>query len=189
MSKTTRTAYTKTAIALHWLMALAIIALLIFGLQTMGDHNGRFLPTVHASGGFLLLALAAYRVFWRRRHPPPPLPEEASNLERGLARLTQIALYGAMFLIPLTGWFAFTGHVRRSFGVAPASFFGIAKIPLLPDFGINFHFLHKWGGKAALALIAVHAAAALKHHFYDRDHVLARMLPWNRMKTSSADEK
>lgn len=188
LMKSDHAPYTRTAIALHWLMALPIIALLIFGLQTMGNHDGRLLPTVHASAGFLLLAAAAFRLFWRLKHPPPALPENTSKLEAGLARLIQIALYCAMFLIPLTGWLAFTEHVRRSFGVAPASFFGMAKIPLLPDFGINFHFIHKLGGKAALVLIGIHAAAALKHHFYGRDNALLRMLPWSRLKASATSE-
>ena len=82
-----------------------------------------------------------------------------------------------MLIIPLAGWLAFTNHVKRSFGVAPASFFWIAKIPLLPDFGINFHLIHNLAGKAAIALITVHVLAALKHHFWDRDNVLKRMLP------------
>ena len=172
--------YTKTAVILHWIMAVPMIGLLLFGLQTMGNHNGRFLPTLHVSAGFLLLALVIYRLIWRWINPPPPLPEAMTHSELMLAKLSHIALYAAMILLPLSGWFAFTEHVRRSLGVAPASLFGMTKIPLLPDFGINFHFIHKWGGKAVLGLIAIHILAALKHHFYDRDKVLRRMMLWKR---------
>ena len=172
--------YTKTAVILHWILAVAMIGLLLFGLQTMGNHNGRLLPTLHASAGFLLLALVIYRLIWRWINPPPPLPEGIRRGERMMAKLSHIALYAAMILLPLSGWFAFTEHVRRSLGVAPASLFGVTKIPLLPDFGINFHFIHKWGGKAVLALVAIHVLAALKHHFYDRDNVLRRMMLWKR---------
>ena len=172
--------YTKTAVILHWIMAVPLIGLLLFGLQTMGNHNGRILPTVHASAGFLLLVLVIYRLIWRWINPPPPLPEGMTRSENMLAKLSHIALYAGMILIPLSGWFAFTEHVRRSLGVAPASLFWVTKIPLLPDFGINFHFIHKWGGKAVLALIAIHVLAALKHHFYDRDNVLRRILHWKR---------
>ena len=172
--------YTKTAVILHWIMAVALIGLLLFGLQTMGSHNGRLLPTLHASAGFLLLAMVIYRLIWRWMNPPPPLPEGMTREEHMLAKLSHIALYAGMILIPLTGWLAFTAHVRRSLGVAPASLFWVTKIPLLPDFGINFHFIHKWGGKAALGLIAIHVLAALKHHFYDRDDVLRRMMLWKR---------
>ena len=82
-----------------------------------------------------------------------------------------------MFIIPMAGWLAFTNHVKRSLGVAPASFFWIAKIPLLPDFGINFHLIHKLAGKAAIVLIILHVLAALKRHFWDKDNTLKRMLP------------
>ncbi len=92
------------------------------------------------------------------------------------AWFVHISLYAAMVLIPLTGWLAYTEHVRRSLGMRPASWFGF-EIPLLSDFGINWHVIHNWGSKLVLALIAVHAIAALKHHFYDRDETLRRMLP------------
>jgi cytochrome b561 len=168
--------YTRTAIILHWVMALPLIGLLLFGLQTMGGHHDRVWPTIHASVGFALLALVGVRILWRWRYPPPPLPNNMSKASRLSAQVSHLSLYAAMLLLPITGWLAFTEHVRRTLGVASASFFWIAKIPILPDYGINFHVIHKWGGKAALALIALHVLAALKHHFYDRDDVLLRML-------------
>ena len=176
--------YTKTAVILHWIMAVPMIGLLLFGLQTMGNHNGRLLPTLHASAGFLLLALVIYRLIWRSMNPPPPLPEGMRRGERLLAKLSHSVLYAAMILLPLSGWFAFTEHVRRSLGVASASLLWMIKIPLLPDFGINFHFIHKWGGKAVMALIAIHVLAALKHHFLDRDNVLRRIIIWKQKSSS-----
>jgi len=167
--------YTRTARILHWLMALPIIAMLLLGEQTMGSHDARFLPTLHASAGLVLVLLVALRLYWRWKHRPPLL-KSWSHLEKTTARLTHIALYTAMVLIPLSGWLAYTEHVRRSLGMRPASWFGF-KIPLLPDLGINWHLIHNWGGKLVLALIALHVAAALKHHFYDKDETLKRMLP------------
>lgn len=165
--------YTKTARILHWGMALAIVPLLLTGEQTMGSHDARFLPTVHASAGFLLLMLLAIRVWWRWKHPPLSILS-SSRLERLGAKFSHFALYFGMALIPLTGWLAYTEHVRRSLGMRPASLFGF-RIPLLPDLGINWHFVHNWGGKLMLALIALHVAAALKHHFFDKDKTLRRM--------------
>ena len=167
--------YTRTARILHWTMAVAIIPLLIFGQQTMGNHQIHFLPTIHASAGFVILALLVVRLLWRWRNPPP-VARVKSGWEGAASKLAHGLLYAAMLFIPLTGWLAYTEHVRRSLGVRPASIFGF-RIPLLPDFGINWHFIHNWGGKIALALIAVHIAAALKHHFYNRDATLRRMLP------------
>ena len=167
--------YTRTARILHWTMAVAIIPLLIFGQQTMGNHQIHLLPTIHASAGFVILALLVVRLWWRWRNPPPETLVKA-GWEMMASKLAHWLLYAAMLFIPLTGWLAYTEHVRRSLGVRPASLFGW-RIPLLPDFGINWHFIHNWGGKIALALIAVHIAAALKHHFYNRDATLMRMLP------------
>ncbi len=140
----------------------------------MGNHFGRFWPTVHASAGFAVLLLVGLRVWWRWRNPPPIL--EGTVFERQAARAVHVLLYFAMIALPLSGWLAFTEHVRRSMGVASANFFGLMKIPLLPAFGIDFHFIHRWGGRAALALIALHAIAALKHHFMDKDGTLRRMI-------------
>lgn len=140
----------------------------------MGGHDARFLPTLHASVGFVLLVLVIARLWWRWKHPPPLALSHSRN-ERLGAAISHISLYAGMVLIPLTGWLAYTEHVRRSLGMRPASLFGW-QIPLLPDFGINWHLIHNWGGKAILAIIALHIAAALKHHFYDKDNVLRRML-------------
>jgi cytochrome b561 len=167
--------YNRTARALHWLMAVPIVVLLLFGEQTMGSHNARLLPTIHASAGFVIVLLFGARLLWRWKHPPPSTAN-GSRSEQVAARVVHGLLYAAMAFIPFTGWLAYTEHVRRSLGMRPASWFGF-KIPLLPDYGINWHVIHNWGGKLVLALIALHAAAALKHHFYNRDDTLKRMLP------------
>lgn len=166
--------YSRTAIALHWLMGIPLIGLLLAGEQTMGSHDARFLPSVHASLGLALFVLFCVRLIWRFGHPPPPALGR-NRLQTIAARLVHAILYVAMLLIPLTGWLAYTAHVRKSFGVPPASWFGM-KIPLLPDFGINWHLVHNWGGKLLLVFIVLHILAALKHHFIDRDDTLRRML-------------
>lgn len=167
--------YTRVARVLHWAMAVPIIGLLVFGEETMGSHASGFLPSLHASLGLLLVALVLFRLFWRIGHRPPNM-SNGTALEKLAARFAHIALYAAMLLIPITGWLAYTEHVRRTLGVHTATWFSF-KIPLLPDFGFNWHLLHNWGGKLVLALIALHAAAALKHHFYNKDDTLKRMLP------------
>jgi cytochrome b561 len=167
--------YNKIARALHWVIAVPLIAMLLLGEETMGSHDAGFLPSSHASAGLVLFLLAVCRIAWRFKTPPPPANGK-SVLEMFLARAVHGLLYIALFAIPFSGWLAYTEHVRRSFGVPPASWFGFT-IPLLPDFAINWHRIHNWGGKLVLALIALHVAAALKHHFYDRDDTLKRMLP------------
>ncbi len=167
--------YTKAARALHWSMAIVIIPMLLLGQQTMGSHDARWLPTLHASLGLVLFLLFAMRLYWRWKHKPP-VNDNGTVWERLAAKVAHAMLYCAMLLIPLTGWLAYTEHVRRSLGMRPASWFGYP-IPLLPDFAINWHRIHNWGGKLVLALIALHVAAALKHHFWNKDDTLRRILP------------
>ena len=106
----------------------------------------------------------------------PPVNDNGAVWEKLTAKGAHTMLYGAMLLIPLTGWLAYTEHVRRSLGMRPASWFDF-RIPLFPDYGINWHRIHNWGGKLVLALIALHVFAALKHHFWNKDNTLNRMLP------------
>lgn len=167
--------YNSVARALHWAMAVIIIPMLLLGEQTMGSHDARWLPTLHASLGLGLVLLFAARLYWRWKHPPPA-NKNGSVWEKVAAKFTHAILYCAMILIPLTGWLAYTEHVRRSLGMRPASWFGF-RIPLLPDLGMNWHRIHNWGGKLVLLVIALHVAAALKHHFYNKDNTLDRMLP------------
>ena len=166
------------AMTLHWVMAIIIIFLLVLGETLIGGHGASWKATLHTSLGFLVLGLVFFRLFWRFKHPPPPPIAGTSHWQILAAKFSHVMFYILMIAIPMAGWFAFTEHVRRSLGVAPASFFWLTKIPLLPDFGINFHLIHNWAGKAAIALIALHVLAAMKHHFYDKDSTLRRMLPW-----------
>ena len=166
--------------ALHWVMAVIIIGLLVAGESLIGGHGASWKATLHTSLGFLVLGLVIFRLFWRFINPPPQPLAGTPKWQVLAARFSHVLFYVLMIIIPLAGWMAFTEHVKRSFGVAPANFFWLTKIPLLPDFGINFHFIHNWAGKAAIALIALHVLAALKHHFYDKDNTLKRMLAWGK---------
>ena len=163
--------------AFHWVMATIIIFLLVMGQDLIGGHGQSWKATLHASLGFLILGLVVLRFGWRLAYPPPPSVTNIPRWQAHAAKASHLILYILMFIIPMAGWLAFTNHVKRSLGVAPASFFWIAKIPLLPDFGINFHLIHKLAGKAAIVFIILHVLAALKHHFWDKDNTLKRMLP------------
>ena len=166
------------AMTLHWVMAIIIIFLLVLGETLIGGHGASWKATLHTSLGFLVLGLVFLRLLWRFKNPPPPPIAGTPHWQILATKFSHVMFYVLMIVIPMAGWLAYTEHVRRSLGVAPASFFWLTKIPLLPDFGINFHLIHNWAGKAAIALIALHVLAAMKHHFYDKDSTLRRMLPW-----------
>jgi cytochrome b561 len=196
MSLTRSPHYTTVAIALHWSIALAIIALLGAGLW-MTDaikqpETRNFAYRVyqwHKALGLIVLVLTFVRLGWRLMNPPPPLPPGMSWIERTGAQLSHGAFYVLMVGIPLAGW----AMVSASPLGLPTMIFGLFEwphLPILTDLDDKksaervFKLAHKFMGFALMGLLGLHIAAALKHQFVNRDGVLARMLPGARSKTS-----
>ena len=171
--------YTGTAIFLHWLMALAIIAAFGMGI-TMTDIPG-ITPTKlrlfnwHKWLGVTILGLATIRLLWRLSHPAPALPESLPQWQKKAAELTHYTLYFLIFAIPLSGYFY---SLAAGF---PVVYLGIVPLPILmepnPELKISLKNLHYWLNMGLALLVLAHIGAALKHHFLDRDNVLTRMLP------------
>jgi cytochrome b561 len=171
--------YTRTAIVLHWLMAVLLLAQIGIGAY-MVDIPKRTPPVafyygLHKSIGLLAMALVLVRLWWKSRHPAPSLAGLAlSSLEIQAARISHRLLYACMVLTPLCGFAAsnFTRH-----GV---SFFGIA-LPRLgwEDQALHLLFSRMHAGFAWLlcGLIAVHVLAALGHTIKSGTLVVRRMLP------------
>jgi cytochrome b561 len=176
------TRYSAVAIALHWLIAAAVIALVLMGLVMTGlpdkDLALKFsLYQWHKSVGVTVLLLSLARLAWRLGHRPPPLPAAMRPWERLAARATHVGFYILIIAIPLFGW----AMVSASPYNIPTVLYGVVTWPHLPVPKAAFeafkegHELLAWG---AVALLALHVAAALKHHYILRDDVLARMLPF-----------
>jgi cytochrome b561 len=171
--------YTKPAMVLHWLIALLIVAAFTMGL-VMVDIPG-FTPTKlkyfswHKWMGVTVLALAALRLLWRRANRPPAHPAGMAPWQAKAADATHVALYVLMFAVPLSGYLYTTAA-----GV-PVVYLGLWQIPAAfgadPALKEVLKPVHYWLNMALAALVAMHVAAALKHHFVDRDDVLKRMLP------------
>ena len=171
--------YTKTAIALHWLIALLIIAAFALGV-TMVDIPG-LTPTKlkyfswHKWLGVTVLALAAVRLLWRLTHAAPALPMSMPAWQVKVSDLMHGALYLLMFAVPVSGYF-----YSLAAGV-PVTYLGVLPLPVLiepnPELKVALKAAHYWLNMSMLAAVAVHVAAALKHQFIDRDGVLKRMLP------------
>jgi cytochrome b561 len=163
---------------LHWLIVALIIVQFSLALSAdslpRGSHKVGVLAN-HKSFGITILALAIIRLAWRWLNPTPPLPTTLKPYERVLARLTHALLYAILFAQPLTGWLMSSA---RGF---PVSWFGFFTLPdLVPKNQTLYQALVTTHGVLAVVLllvVALHVAAALKHHFVLRDNTLRRMLP------------
>ena len=173
------TRYTATAIALHWLTAFLVIAAFPLGM-VMGDLP--FSPlklrlfSYHKWLGVSILLLAAARLAWRAAYPPPPLPATMPVWQQRAAHGLHQLLYLLLFAIPLSGWLMSSakGFQTVYLGVLPLPDL-VGKDKALGDLLEEVHGALNFG---LLALVLAHVAAALKHHFIDRDGILARMLPF-----------
>lgn len=175
-----RSTYSRGAIALHWAIGLLIILNLAIGFLHEGAPASArgWLMGFHKSTGILVLALTLGRIAWRLTHRPPPLPASVKPWEKGLAHATHWTLYLLMFALPLTGWLMSSAGKRKY----PLDFYSAFPVPYLPiaqneAAARMYAERHEWLGWIALALIVLHLAGALKHHVFDQDRTLHRMLP------------
>ncbi len=169
--------YTLPAIALHWLLAAAIVGSFGVGIYMadlpLSPHKLK-LYNWHKWAGTTILALSALRLLWRLGHRPPadpPMPAWQS----AAAHATHWAMYLLFFAVPLVGW------AYSSAAGFPIVWFGI--VPL-PDFVPVDKALaeaikpwHGWLAKLLALLVVVHVGAAFKHQFVDRDGLIGRMWP------------
>jgi cytochrome b561 len=170
--------YGAFAQSLHWLIAGLVVALVALGwimedLPLGPDKIKVF--NLHKSIGVTVLALMLLRLAWRLVSPPPPLPSSMGGLERLAAKLSHWALYLLLFTQPIIGL------LHSGAANFPVVVFGFFSLPALgsPDEALKrqlegLHGLVAW---AILALVALHVAAALRHHLLLKDGVLRRMLP------------
>ncbi len=177
--RNTDESYGVIARAFHWIIGLTIIFMLAFGLWMQGlpmsPDKFKYYGW-HKSIGALVLVAAAARLLWRLANKTPKLPADMAWYEKAGAHLSHLALYFFMFFMPLIGW------AMSSAAGFPVSVFGWYTLPNItspnPENVELFKSLHYYGGLVLIAVIAVHASAALYHHFWHKDNVLKRMLPW-----------
>lgn len=169
----------RLSIGLHWLSFAVVLAVAMIGLLMDQFDPGKTKASVfalHKSLGLTVLGLTALRLLWRlaeRRLPPVP---GTPGWQHAIATLTHLGLYALLLLVPLSGWWlnSVAGH--------PLRWFGLFKLPALGEFDRALKHqaeeTHEFLFWLLVALMAMHAAAALWHHYHTRDRTLARMLPW-----------
>jgi cytochrome b561 len=169
--------YTPVAIAMHWLLAVLIVATFLFGLfMTSLEPSPAKLRYYnwHKWAGATILALSALRLLWRLGHRPPrdlAMP----RWQRRTAHATHWALYALFFAVPLVGW------AYSSAAGYPVVVYGVLPLPdfVSPDKALAAA-IKPWHGRLAYtlaALVVLHVAGAAKHHYIDRDDLLSRMRP------------
>ena len=170
--------YTMTAIVLHWLIAAAVIAQIIFGWWMQGIPKDPVGPrasafNMHKSFGLTILVLMVIRLAWRATHRAPALPP-MPPWQATAARINHGLLYVCLVVQPLSGYIgsAVSGFPVRYFGMMLPSW--APKIVPLKDLLSVVHLFSSW---ILVAAIVLHIAAALKHQFVDRDNLLQRMWP------------
>lgn len=188
--------YDRIAILLHWGIAIAIMANLGLGwwMHEAFERAGPDARVIaafqwHKSLGLSVLVLSLLRLGWRWMHPPPALSPMPA-WERLAAQVVHWAFYFLMLAIPLSGWFYVSTQWRGAEPLnVPTLWFGLFEVPHL--FGLNQMpalqrerlsgwglSAHAWLAWSAVALLLLHVAAALKHHWWHRDDTLRRMAPW-----------
>jgi cytochrome b561 len=195
--KQTPSRYTKTAIVLHWLIAIFIALMFVLGwymaelpkeapkqlaydLFDLGVYTWQlaeeasprtFYFNLHKSLGLTVLALIFLRILWRITHTPPAALSSYKAIEKKVATATHHSLYLLMLAVPVTGLIM---AINSKYGV---KWFGIDVIAGLDNKPVRdfFECTHEFVGIVLLVLIGIHLLGALKHKFIDKDDTMSRM--------------
>ena len=178
MIRNTQSSWGSLARAFHWILGLTIIAMIAYGWW-MNHFPARpdrfFYRSIHADIGYLLLLLTVLRLVWRGLNPTPALPEGTTPWQLWAARLSHGALYAFTIVVAVLGW-AHSGARDPNY----SSWFGLFHVPQFtsPDKAAAglYEDLHIYFAYGLLALIVVHLASTVWHHFIKRDRVAARMV-------------
>lgn len=170
----------------HWIVALGILVNGAWGLLMTGMSPSMSkinIYALHKSIGLTILALFALRVVWRLFDRAPP-DEPGPRWQRMAAHATHIVLYGFILAIPLSGWWFNSLHGY------PLQWFKLFNLPALAtkndELAHTAHAVHEYLFYLLLLVLTGHVGAALKHHVFDQDNVLRRMLPFGRVRHRKA---
>lgn len=182
--KNTSTRYGHVSLLIHWLVAITVYGMFALGLWmvSLGYYDSWYhqAPEIHKSIGIILFIVMLFRVIWRFISPPPkPLPSY-SRVTKISAAIVQILIYILLFSILISGYLISTAdgqaiNVFDWFSI-PAIFTGQAA---QANTAGEIHLYLAW---SVVLLSVLHALAAFKHHFFDADFTLKRILGFNPNK-------
>tara|TARA_R110001583_G_scaffold39399_6_gene126261 strand:+ start:19783 stop:20361 length:579 start_codon:yes stop_codon:yes gene_type:complete len=186
----THSNYGYVSVFFHWLSALTIFGLFGLGYYmvdlTYYSPLYKTAPELHKSIGLVFFAFMILRVIWRTKQIAPNHLASHSSLEQKAGKITHSLLYLLIFIIMISGYLISTADGR---GIE------VFELITIPAFGSIIEnqediagIVHKWLAYLLIALAALHALAALKHHIIDKDNTLNRIIG-KRQKTENTNEK
>ena len=188
MLRNTELSYGSVAKWLHWIVALCFLGAYctyyiphwIIDTADPRDPGLRLAREYHVAIGLSVLVWASLRIVWKFINPEPEL-SPMPNWQHQSSKAMHWVLYFFMFAMPITGWMGYGGDVH----------YGIFQIPRFRESGLGlwiletfnvewrvweqpWDYFHKTisGAWVLWILIAIHAGAALYHHFVQKDNVL-----------------
>ncbi len=178
MLKNTPNSFGSIAKTFHWVLALGIVGMLTVGfiMADMAPSPSKWtLYGLHKSTGVLILLLVILRFTWRLLNPVPQLPSSLKPWHHRLAKLSPLALYTLMLMMPLSGF------ILSQAGGHPISVYNLFTVPALfpknPDLSQIAARIHAYGAYIFIGVLALHVSAAFYHHFILKTNVLKKMLP------------
>lgn len=176
--KNTEQHYGWVTIILHWLVVIIVSGSFGLGIWMVElgyyDSWRKAGPELHKSIGLSLFILMLARVGWRFFQSQPKTLDNYTQLERKSAHAMHLLLYVMLFVIMMSGYLISTADGR---GI---EFFQLFEVPGLGSFFENQEDLaglfHQYAAYLLISLVLLHALAAFKHHFVNKDITLSRML-------------
>lgn len=176
--KNTENRYGSLSIKMHWLMVILIISTYAFIECRVFFEKGTEMRDLfkmwHFMLGLTVLAMVLIRIYFRFTQITPTITPPLPAYQAFLAKFSHLLLYVFMLAMPIAGWL-----MLSSFG-KPIPFYGL-ELPRLMGInkalGKSIKEVHELVGQVGYFVIAFHAAAALIHHYIQKDDTLTRMLP------------
>ena len=171
-----RLQFTPLQRALHWVMAICILAMLFVGVGMVSTIKPEYLTlvSIHKPLGIVILVLAVLHLIVRWHYGAPPLPSDMPEPMKLAARLSHVLFYLLMIAMPLIGW---TMLSTADYPVVVAGIQLPAILPPNPELHSMLWNSHRLLAFCFFALILVHLAAALFHALVRRDGVFDAMAP------------
>jgi cytochrome b561 len=182
MQNDTQSKLSTNTVLLHWVVAIMMLMLLITGIY-MEQNSVYALYPWHKSFGVLIALFVVLRVLWRLKSGWPPPVRNYLSWEQVLSKIVHYLLIIGTLVMPISGFMmsALGGHGVALFGLElvarnPDLANPEQVIPLNEMLAGIAHTLHGIAGYCLLVGILLHIVGALKHHLFDKDGTLRRML-------------